>query len=126
MNLDRTIATLSIIGLVVLAGCAFFEQPITDDWYKAREAVPLTSWTKVKNVRAACLQSSAWQGVACARVNLVNQTCDVFAVMTEQQARDTWWHDGMKVYDHEEKHCRGFDHKASTVRSLTAAQGIVK
>jgi len=122
--LDRFIAGASVVSLIALAGCAFFEQPVYDDWRKVREPVALTSWTKVKNIHAACRQPTSWNGVACAKVGKTR--CDVFAVMNEQQARDTWWHDGMKVYDHEAKHCAGWDHQSSTVRSLTAAQGVVR
>lgn len=111
---------------MALASCAFFEVPVVDDWHKAREPIPMTSWTRVNNIRTVCRQSSAWNGVACSQINITENTCRVYAVMSEDEARRTWWHDGMLVWDHENKHCDGYDHAATTVRSLTAAQGVVR
>lgn len=127
-SLDRFIGRASAIGLLAMAGCAMFEAPAGYglQWIRVDAARPLTAWMRLADVHSICAQPSSWNGVACAhRVENVPE-CVVYSTFTEEEARRAWWHDGLTVYDHEKKHCDGWDHIGNSVWSMTAAHGVVQ
>jgi len=123
-----------LAGLAALSGCAVFEPDPARNalgWHHNPaypQPMATVVWETVPLAQLAprCANPPHWGGQACAIRFRQTGTCVVLSVHTEDAARRAIAADGMTVWAHEKRHCDGEDHTATTVWSMTAAQGVVR
>lgn len=118
--------------LVLLASCAMFAATRAAlTWYHNEhfpEPMKTIVWERVPFalLQHKCAKPDWWEGEACSLRIKSTSTCIILSWMTEDAAHANHALDGMTVWDHEKKHCDGFDHVEQTLWSLTKRQGVVQ